>query len=103
MAGKSPKTVKRVQPAAINGRERSKLAALTDKIQRERAKDKVLDRAGEWSAKCCALASEVGAKAADVIDEWHYRAAIMQYDAGLSDAESRAFDDVCAFYRRRVA
>lgn len=62
----------------------------------EQARRGTEPRSAEWYERCGELAREVGVDAGEVLEEFDERAAIRQYDVGVSraDAELLAWDDV---------
>lgn len=76
--------------------------AIADRISRERAKD--LPRSLEWYERCGDLAREYALDPGAVFEEFDERAAIRQYEAGVTReaAESAAFDDVRARFVKQT-
>lgn len=76
-----------------------------DRVERCRRADPKFDRRGEYHAKCCELARNVGADPCDVLDEWIDRSAARLYLGGIDieQAEELAWADVLERFTRQMA
>ncbi len=76
---------------------------IADHIARAKAANP--PRSAEWYGRCGDLARELEIDPGDVFEQFDERAAIREYDAGVTrrDAESAAFDDVVAHFTRQTA
>lgn len=76
---------------------------IADRVRRARAADPPRDPLGIHFAALSALAQEHGFDLADMLDEFDERAAVRQYDAGVTrtEAERLAEEDVRERYLRR--
>lgn len=77
---------------------------IRDRADRARRAMSPRDPTGEWHEACAEIARAAHVDAGDVLDDWSHRAAIREYEAGVTraDAERLAVDDVREQYLRQL-
>lgn len=75
-------------------------AALADRINRSRLSTPPRDPTGEWHRRLAALSQEKDIDFDALVEDWDYRAAVLEYDANSSRAEAErlAFEAVAEFH-----